>query len=367
MICLKIRSCVLLLTLIFTSSVFAMDHARRHHHHHSDELSVGKTIVGVGLLAAAGYGLYTFFDWLFTKTDEQVLKEAKKSFTTAFDATKSGVVLIQEGVGEFPVSAREQQRVIKDCAEDFLYHSAVSGLHSYAHSFEQHAREIGNALAMVQNRIAKIKKKNLVCPVLAKLEGVAVDLETLQTELNFCAAFMSAHESYYRLFELESKLMGWYAYELDSVDHHAHNTPYLREALRMGVMKKAAGSRDSYPFMAFVQSIEHDINKLEHAVSALSYRYENRRKGSARLLEKLSMIHTIVISEDAYRQELRDHKKEMLERERIAAEQAKAQAAAAQAHAAHLQAIAMQQQAQALHEQNHILATQRPTRVNVYL
>ncbi len=367
MISSKLSAYVFLVVLSFSSSLLAMNYAGHHHHHHADDHSLAKTIVGVGVLAAIGYGLYTFFDWLFTKTDEQVLKEAKKTLSNAFDATKNGILMIKEGVGEFPVCSKEQHKVIKNISEDFLYQSALARLYSYGHSFEKHAHEIDNALAMVHNRIAKIKKKNLPCPIMAKLESIALELEDTYRELSFCGAFVSEHASYYHLFELESKYMGFYEYELGSVDYHAHNPPYLREALRVGVMKKSSGTHNAYPYMAYVEIIERDIKKLEHAIAQLSYRYENRHKGSTRLLEKLTLVHTMVISEDAYRQELRDYKKEMIERERLAAEKAKADAAAAQAHAAHMQAIAMQQQAQALHEQNHILASQRPAHVNVYL
>lgn len=372
----RFSSHLLLGVMSISLSAGAMDdwHLRHHHHHRKDDYSVVKTVAGVGLLAAIGYGVYKFFDWLFTKTDEQILQEGKQSLARAFDATKNGVELIRSGVGEFPLLPKEKHKIIKQVPEDFLYQSALSHLYSYSASIEKHSYEIDNALATVKNRITSIKKKNLVCPIMSQLEALAIDLENLQIELHFCVDFIKEHASYYQLFEVESKYIGYYEYELNSVDFHVNNPPYLREALRMGVMKKASGKHNTYPYMTYIETIEHDIKKLEQHLNRLNYKYENRIKGAQLLLEKLNIIHSVVISEDAYRQELRDYKKEMLERERIAAEKAKADAAAAHAHAAQIQAQAMQQQAYEMHQQNHlqkeqnyILASQGAPKVNVYL
>lgn len=351
----KLGSYVLLVVLGCSLSVNAMDHASyRHYHHRNDDNSVVKAIAGVGLLAAIGYGVYKFFDWLFTKTDEQILQEGKKTLARAFDATKNGVELIQTAVGEIPVLPKEKHKLIKQVPEDFLYQSALSHLYSYNASLEKHSYEVDNALSMVKNRIASVKKKNLICPIISQLETLAIDLENMQIELHFCLDFLKEHAAYYQLFDVEAKQMGFYEFEINSVDYHINNPPYLREALRMGVMKKSAGKHNTYPYMVYVETIERDIKNLEQHINRLTFNYQNRIKGARLLLEKLNIIYGIVVSEDAYRQELRDYKKEMLERERIAAEKAKADAAAAQAHAAHMQAQAMQQQVYELHHQNQL-------------
>lgn len=348
-----------------------------HHHHHSHGSStsdVVTTVAAVGIFAAATYGIYKFCEWIFSKTDEQILDEARNCYDSALAATKKGVDLIHEGFGQFPELKKDQAKAIMKIHEDFLYQSALVRLDSYAYQFGTHERSVADALHMVQERIALIRKKGMPCFIAKDLEHIAKDLGYLRFELAFCRDFLKEHASYYDIFNLEAGLMGAYEFEINSLDYHINNPPYLREALRMAVMKKAAHHKINYPYMAYVNTIEQEVKNLEHHIKHLNRQYHNRDAGARLLLRKLQSIYDLVVSEDAYRQELRDYQRELLERERIATEKAKAEAAAAQAHAAHLQANALQQQAHELHkqnqlqkEQNAILAAQGPARVNVYL
>lgn len=338
-----------------------------YYHNKNHGSDVVQTIATVGIIAAATYGVYKFCQWLFTKTDEQILHEARVCYKQAFNATSKGVDLIHEGISKFPESRKEQHKAIKNITEDFLYHSALAKLYSYSHSFIKYELEVADALHIVHERIANIRKKAIPCIIMRDLEQINDDLSQLWFELSFCRDFLKEHAAYYELFELEARAMGTYEFEINAVDNYGDNFPYLREAIRMAVMKKAAHNRMSYPFMAYLEVFERDMKNLEYHLKNLSSAYHHRFQGAQRLLQKLETVYNLVVSEDAYRQELRDYKKEMLERERIAAEQAKA-------HAAHMQAQALQQQAYEMHkqnqlqkEQNILLATQPPTRVNVYL
>lgn len=354
-----------LCSLLLIHSIHGMPYP--YHHNKSQGSDMVQTIAAVGIIAAATYGVYKFCQWLFSKTDEQILHEARVCYEQALSATGTGIEVIHEGVGEFPESRKEQHNIIRNMSEDFLYQSAIAKLYSYSHSFVKHEQEVAYAVCMVQDRIAKIHEKALHCPILKELKEMHSDLSHLRFELAFCRDFLKEHTAYYELFELEAHAMGTYEFEINAVDSYADNPPYLREAMRMAVMKKASHNRISYPFMAYIEMLERDMKNLESHMKNLPSRYHNRFKGAQRLLQKLDTAYNIVVSEDAYRQELRDYKKEMLERERIAAEQAKA-------HAAHLQAQALQQQAYEMHkqnklqqQQNNILAAQQPAHVHVYM
>lgn len=354
---------------------------RYSHHHNSNSPTVVETVAAIGIVAAVAYGFYKLCDWLFTKTDEQILHESRLCWSSAYDNTKKYIDVLKEGIGAFPESRKEQQKVIKQVDEDFLYQCALKKMYISSHTLSGYAQQVADAGHASSKRAADLSKKQPHLPIIIKLEKVSNELGELHTQIVFAAEFMREHESYFDLFELESHQLIAYEFELSSLDYHANNPLYLREALRMAVMKKAAHERVSYPYMKYVEDMEREIKNLKHHIDRLAYAYHNRAKGAHLLLQRLDTIYNIVVSEDAYRQELRDYKKEMLERERIAAEQAKAQAAAvqaqaavSQAHAAHMQAQAMQQQANALHQQNqlqqqqnHILAAQGAPKVNVYL
>ncbi len=333
--------------LILALVVAPPAHAGRGHYHHHDDSGIFQTIAAVGIIAAAGYGIYKLCDWLFSKTDEQVLDEAKNCFTQAHAANARSVEMIRAGFGAFPKTKQEQLNAIRHVGEDFLYQCAIAHMHEHGRQFSVYESQVASALSMVQDRINYVKKKQLICPILGQLETAATDLAQLRLELAFCADFMREHASYFDLFDAEAKYMATYEFELSSP---------VREALRMAVMKKGAGSRCSYPYMSYVDTLERDIKNLNHQIARLSYNYHNRISAARLLLDRLNLIYNLVISEDAYRQELRDYKKEMLERERIAAEKAKAEAAAAHAYAAQQQAYAMQQQAHEMHRHNHLQA-----------
>jgi hypothetical protein len=365
----------LLFALLLGNAVHGMD-PYHHGYHRSDSPTPLETVAAVGLVAAAAYGFYKLCDWLFTKTDEQILKEAKECLAQSYDNTYKQVSMIKNELGGIPDSTKEQQKLIRSIDEDFLYEYAIKKYYMRVggRTFGEYAQQVAQAGQMAQNRAESLRKKVPHSSIINSLEKISQELGQLHIEIVFVAEFVREHNSYFELFELESYLLSAYEFEIASLSNYAANPPYLREALRMAVMKKAANERVSYPYMKYSEHIERDLKNLKYRIDSLRNSYHNRMKGAHLLLQHLDSIYNVVISEDAYRQELRDYKKEMLERERIAAEKAKAAAAAAQAHAAHMQAQAMQQQAYELQkqnqlqqQQNHILAAQGPTRVNVYL
>ena len=348
----------------------------RPHYHNSNSPTVVETVAAIGIVAAVAYGFYKLCDWLFTKTDEQILKEAKDCLAYGHDSCDREINVLKKEFGEFPESRKEQQKLIKEVNEDFLYHYAIQcpPIVRPGWALSEAPYYVAQAGQMASKRAAELRKKNSHAPIIKDLEKISNKLGIFHTEIVFANEFYQEHSAYFYLFDLETYLLKSYEFELSSLDYHANNPLYLREALRMAVMKKAAHDHVSYPYMKYIEQMEKDLKMLKERINSLSHNYHNRIKGSQLLLQRLNAIYDIVVSEDAYRQELRDYKKEMLERERIAAEQAKAQAAAAQAHAAHMQAQAMQQQAYALQQQNQlqqqqnaILAAQGPSRVNVYL
>lgn len=364
----------LLCALLIGNSTYSLPNPR--HFHNSNSSTIFETIAAVGLVAAAAYGFYKVCDWLFTKTDEQVLHEAKICFSDVCGKTDKYIQAVKKGLGQFPESRKEQQKVIQDASEEFLYHFAVSKLYKIpgGHTFVDYAQMVADAGKIASKRANELRKKQLHEPIIGSLEKISDELGVLHTEIVFVAEFLREHSSYFNLFDFESRMLRAYEFEITSLENYTTNSVYVREALRMAVMKKAAYERISYPYMNYIEQLEKDVKNLKQLIDKLAYKYHNREKGAYLLLQQMETIYHIVVSEEAYRQELRDYKKEMLERERIAAEKAKADAAIAQAHAAHLQAQAMQQQAYELakqnqlqQQQNQILINQTPTRVNVYV
>lgn len=376
----------LLFALLLGNMVHGMD-PYHHGYHRSDSPTALETVAAVGLVAAAAYGFYKLCDWLFTKTNEQILKEAKYCLVKAHTSADKYIAAIKAGLGEFPESKSERQKVLKNVNEEFLYEYALQmnslapSVHFDYWSISEAPAYVAQAGQMASKCAQELRNKNSHLPIVKDLENISNKLGILHTEIVFVNEFFKEHGAYFSLFSLESRLLTTYEFEIASLINYANNPPYLREAMRMAVMKKAAHNRISYPYMNYIEQLEKDLSSLKNCINNLRNTYHHRQMAAQLIWQQLDSIYNMAVSEEAYRQELRDHKKEMLERERIAAEQAKAaaaaaqaQATAAQAHAAHMHAQAMQQHTYALQQQNqlqqqqnNILASQGTPRVNVYL
>ena len=333
-----------------------------HHHHQSDVEMIGKAVVAVGCIAAIGYGFYKLCDWLFSPTDERIIQDSLTVFHDAQNRYDEIITFFAATLGK-PETAAEKQILMKTFDESFLYHTAVmysNKMYMYDLIAQMQGTISGlrSAHKTVYDRMKKLRSKSESYSVFAQMESIDKDICSLSMQLEFVHDYLAQHKSYFTLFEFEARLMNTYANELQVLEQYAHDQAYIMQVLRSCVMKHAGHNRTSYPYMHYVEMIQSDCNNLDRYTNGLSYNYGNRIAAARLLLQKLNTSYSMVITHDAYHQELRDYKKEQLEKERIAAEQAKAAAAQAQANAAAAHAAAAQQQAWAMQQQNALQAQQ---------
>lgn len=379
----KTKCIALLITLSF-QAVLPMHrgYPRPVHYHHADNgaAEVGKAIIGIGCLAAVGYGLYRFFDWLFSKTNEQVLKEGAVSLETAHTRYDSLIAMIAAGVGSIPAKQRDQDLLIRSVNEELLYECALKNyrketIESLLQNLSYTISDLHSAHQMVNNRLNSLyKKRDCSEAFIVRMEALEKDLANLLVEIQFIHNYLAHHKSFFMLFETEAQLIADYEFELATINSNP-GMPYIKEALRACVMRTASHSRMSYPYMQYIDRVQAAYNRLDKALNTVAYNYSNRITAARSLVQKLSMIYNLLIVEDAYHQELRDYKKEQLERERIAAEKAQAAALQQQANAMHHQNALHAQQIRVDQERNAIMATNtiinainppQPTYVHVY-
>ncbi len=343
---------------------------------------VAQVAIGVGCLAAIGYGLYKFCDWLFTPSDEKVFQKGLDAVQYAH-ACHDGIIGFMEfHYSAIPDSHKDQKKLIQDINESLLYDFAISykkdsSIDSILVNMANSISSLQSAHASLADRIKKLRKTDSNPTMIATMQQLDQEIVGLLCKLEFVHDYFTHHRSYYSLFELESRLMRAYEFELSAVNQ---NSVYVKDAVRASVMRHAS-ARAGYPYMHYVDRVQADCNALGGAINSLAYHYANRIGAAGSLLQNLKIVHTIVVAEDAYHQELRDYKKEQLEKQRIEVERAKAATAAAQASAMQQQAWEMQKQNQ-LHaqqirvdaERNAILATQTivnalnpQPQVNVYV
>ena len=365
--------------------VLARPSSRNYRSTYDDMETVGKVAVSVGCLAAIGYGIYKLCDWLFTPSDERVLQNGIDAVQYAHSHYNSTIGFMEFHCSGIPDNVRDQKKLIQSVNEPLLYDYAISykkdtSIDSILMNMNSSISSLQSAHSALAERIKKLRKSDGNPSMANSMQQVDQEIIGLLCKLEFVHEYLTHHRSYYSIFELEARLMHGYEFELNALNQNQMNPSYFREAVRSSIMSKAS-ARNGYPYMNYIERIQADCNALGGAISNLSYNYANRIAAASALLHNIQAMHSIAVAEDAYHQELRDYKKEQLEKQRIEAERAKAAAAAAQASAMQQQAWAMQHQNQ-LHaqqirvdaERNAILATQTMVNamnpqphVNVYM
>jgi hypothetical protein len=366
---------LVVLMLLFSHAAFAGNHygyPRRRYdpsEHYKNGPSAVETVAAIGCLAAIGYGIYKFCDWLFTPSDEKVLQRGIDELQYAHLHYDGAIGFMEFHYSAIPDNVRDQKRLIQSVNEAVLYDYAIS--YKKDTSINGILTNMGSVISSLQSahtslaeRIKKLRNNDGNQSMITNMQQVDQEIIGLLCKLEFVHEYFSHHRSYYHLFDLEARLLHAYEFELNAINQSQMNPVYVREAVRASVMRQAS-ARTGYAYMHYVDRAQADCNALGGALGSLPYNYANRIGAAGVLLHNLKVIHTIVVAEDAYHQEVLAYKKEQLEKERINAERAKAAAAAAQAAAMQHQAWEMQKQNQ-LHaqqirvdsERNAIMATQ---------
>lgn len=365
-LCMSIKISFLVIVLL-GSTVNAMSYFPTRlpvYHQPSQAEELGKAAIAVGCIAAIGYGFYKLCDWLFSKTDVQVLLEAQNVSNAADRATNEYVEFFEHKWGILSsLSSNQKREIMRSLDEGLLYQFALA--HTFRTSLEYTilsdlSRSLANVKAahsMVIERIHKLRKKKGITGMISQLEVVQLALQDIIARIEFVYEYLYQHRSYYALLNKEYQAMKIYENDLNALKYYEANPGALREALRIAVMRQATSTM-TYPYMNYIQKISHEITDLDQKINSLSCHYPERMTAARQLLARLQIIYNILVIEDAYRQELRDYERAQLEKQRIEVEQAKAAAAQAAAHAAQVQAAAMQQQVWELQKQNQLHAQQ---------
>lgn len=320
--------------------------------------AVTKTALGIGCLAAIGYGIYRFCDWLFTPSDEKVLQKGIDIAQYTHTHYDSIIGFMEFHYSVIPDNVHDQKRIIQTVNESLLYdfaitHKSNTAIDSFLVNMTNTIASLQSAHSCLADRIKKLRKNNEDLTMLNAMQQIDQEIIGLLCKLEFVHDYFTHHRNYFLLFELESRLLPAYDFELNALNAYQTNLAnhsYLKEAVKASVMRQA-NARSGYAYMQYVDRVQADCNALGGAINSLSYHYPNRLGAASLFLQNLKTIHTTVVAEDAYHQELRDYKKEQLERQRLEAERAQAAAAAAQASA-------LQQQAREMQRQNHLQAEQ---------
>ncbi len=324
-------------------------------------IEAGKAVAGIAIIGGIGYGLYKLCDWLFSKSNEAIIKDAAKCVDGVHQRYDACIEMFEQQLG-FPGNHSERKQILFHNDEQFLYNLELIHKQSASSLLRPTQNTINQLRATsdeVNSRLQSLRsKRKEYMHVLVQMEDLSIEAGLLLEKLSFMAEYLQTNEAYFTTFELESRLLHVYEVEMHALSNYAKNPAMVREAIRSAIMSGAATTGSLYPYMRYIEKCDSDCRQLERALEMLTLAYANRFNAASQLAANLRAIYRMILTEDAYRQELRDYERAQLEKQRIEAEKSKAAAAHAQAAAAHAQACAMQQQVWELQKQNQLHAHQ---------
>lgn len=355
----NIYVCIGLVFSFFAPSLSAMGYPRVSYHYVprvEPMAQAGLVAAGIALCAGIGYGIYKACEWLFSKSDQQIMQEAQEVLAAAQQRCGSCVMMFEKEVG-FPQSVMEKQGMLAQVNEEFLYRIASTHGQEPTRVLWQvriMVDRLAQSVSQLQSRIAYLRKKSSTMYLVVQMEDLHTQTSLMLQRLSFMHDYMLTHASYFNLFEHEMRALCLFQSALHALEYYAHNHALLREALRAVVLSADVSAGNLYPYMRYIGRMQSEIKQLERSIEHSSSVYAYRLNAAQQLMAGLKTIYNCIVVEDAYRQELRDYERATLERQRLEAEQSKAAAAHAQAAAARAQAAALQDQAWELKKKNRL-------------
>lgn len=317
----------------------------------SNQSEFAACALAVGGAVVASYGLYTLCNWLFTPSDETLVKNCRNSLKDA-QIYSDYIDAIENEFGSVP-KLSEKPRMLNEVREPLLYQLAgkihkKQGISTLLYNLECVVRGMKESHNALQGRIYRLLKNNdcaIVSPFFKEMQDLQEQSGQYLNKVGFAYEFLAAHISFFKLFEQESSLIRVYERELNALDMHgAYNTCPLSQELRIAVMSLGSKHTVPYPYIHYIQRLKSDIAELEKNLSHLAYNYTNRISAASALLNKLMIISDLLIIEDSYANELREQEKVRIEREKIQIQERQAAALENQSWQMREQAIQLQRQ-----------------------
>ncbi len=280
-------------------------------HCHNDFETVMKAgAIGLGAAGAAGalYGGYKLLDWLFTRTDEQVIADVMRLIQETENYQSMDSILLQYHINS-PTSL-----IYESCLYDLGYEKIQADyIDTYISKLYRLTRRMRSEKRELSQRMVELPSYS---SIYSQMNPLYQQVQMRLPRIELLHALLKHHRGYYLLFEFESDIIGDYETEL-AIVQQAYDEYELTTQLKRFVM---AHNTNRYPYMKYIQMIEKDNKALQQKISRLSFTYPERLSAAKELGQKLYTITRMLIGTQEYHTELQLYQKEQWERERIAME-----------------------------------------------
>lgn len=293
-------------------------------HHSSDDNSGIAIALAVGGAALAGAGIYALCDWLFSRTDQQVLSDAN-TLIASIDAryTRLYEIFINHLGDRNTFSAASYTMPLLENIEyaelkNVSIGSYIANVSSSVLALHKEHACIGKRLAALEKRMHKDPQAGFMHRELqqasAKLNKRLVRLRSMQNFLEYHQPFFELLGANTAIYQKHCAILAQLAYVMQYPAALAGLAPLIMAS------KDMQGQR--FVYLSYYNQLTSDIRRLHNALHAVRVAYEPLASSSAALERDLELLSGIIRSSDRYAQEYHQHEVEEAQRKQLEIQQA---------------------------------------------
>lgn len=318
---------------------------------HDEDVCGDMAKVGIigGAIAASCYGIYQLGNWLFSKTDQQIVESALQAHNNAYTKYHTMLDILEGSYGN---------RSTHMINETLLYTLATAKLqdryiNSYISDLDYSLNRVRSELRAVNRRFEGLQQEavynNAAYQAASEFKEVALRMNYLIPRLEFLSQFLHYHKNYFVLYEQESDLYGRYDRELSVMNNGVDYQSRVYE-IRKAIQTKFSNVR--YPYLSYKDALDSDLRELDNNIRNVLYKYDERICAARQLASSLADIRELVIRDTYYQYDLQAKQNDEREQERREIEKRKMRALERQARAQEQQAYMQEYTVRELERQN---------------
>lgn len=295
--------------------------------------SEGAKVAGIVVAAAAAVGgLVAGISYLSTPSNDQVAANARAEL---HNVSMKYASVLQEfdknliSAGYFNEYSRieNSNNILNSANEPFLY-AIATDLWQKGASQSSYRSSLCNAVSSLRSlhdelckRVQKLQQKRTISykehAQLQDMQLIANNITAYLPSITLFKNYIERHGAFFALAEAEWDAFKQYQDELKVIEMYQYNAYALQQELhRIACSKK---SSYVYPYVAYVQSLDHHINCMRTNRKAAKYMYTDRFAWSDALIQNLEYIRITI--DAAYKTQLLQKQRDDIEAERRRLEQ----------------------------------------------
>jgi hypothetical protein len=306
-----------------------------------DGFIAGACAIGAALFGVAG--AVALVDWCCSETDEQLIARVNGEYCSLYAQYYQTMIYFGQisGMNYYvstpykPYNAISEQALYDFATCIWNSNSTQRAYRSKVHSAKEQLKSCVQSLRKrahaLEGKCCKYEDQQRL-RIMRKLLN---ETEELLSNITLFADCLDHHKTYFNLYDSVHTIRTRYIQEITILESGRYS---ITAEIKNYIMHCDSGQ---YAFRTFVNNIENDIATLRSDIRSLEYNYDAGRDYAHGLVNRLSEIKNIVITDPRYQHELYQWEQARLQKLQLEALEA--------------QARAERQRANAMYEQNRIL------------